>query len=286
MAFANFKKQDGRISVDDMLNMSGTNWNVVKKPLVTEDGWTTDSYGIFREDTGHYLATVGNRYTPTQNKDLLDLLYKAAEHANISISRGGTISKGKRVFYQLGLGEDKIGNSAIKRWLTALNSHDGQTPLGFGTTNVVVVCQNTFFKALGDVSKVRHTPKSHDRISIIVQTMSDAILAENQLIVKFKEMSDTYVPATLDDDFLRDILGVNENTRSENRVNILRAAIAQDVKIHGNSQWALFNGVTRFTTHMDNVKDRARSVMEGSGFKINNRGLELISEFKSYSNTL
>ena len=286
MAFANFQKQDGRISVDDMLNMSGTNWNVVKKPLVTEDGWSTDSYGIFREDTGKYLATVGNRYTPTQNKDLLELLYKAAEHANIAISRGGTISKGKRVFYQLGLGEDKIGNSAIKRWLTALNSHDGQTPLGFGTTNVVVVCRNTFFKALGDVSKVRHTPNSYDRISIIVQTMSDAILAENQLIVKFKEMSDTYVPATLDDDFLRDILGVNENTRSENRVNILRAAIAQDVKIHGNSQWALFNGVTRFTTHMDNVKDRARSVMEGSGFKINNRGLELISEFKSYSNTL
>ena len=286
MAFANFKAENGRVSVEDMLDMSGTNWNVVKKPLITEEGWTTDSYGIFREDKGTYLATVGNRYTPTQNKELLELLYQAAEHANVSISRGGTISGGKRVFYQLGLGQDTIGASEINRWLTALNSHDGQTPLGFGTTNVVVVCRNTFFKALGDVSKVRHTPKSYDRLSIIVQTMSDAILSENQLIVKFKEMSDTYVPATLDDDFLRDILGVNENTRSDNRVNLLRAAIAQDVKIHGNSQWALFNGVTRFTTHLDNVKDRSRSVMEGSGFKINNRGLELISEFKSYSNTL
>jgi len=286
MAFANFKAENGRVSVEDMLNMSGTNWNVVKKPLITEEGWTTDSYGIFREDKGTYLATVGNRYTPTQNKELLELLYQAAEHANVSISRGGTISGGKRVFYQLGLGQDKIGGSGIDRWLTTLNSHDGQTPLGFGTTNVVVVCRNTFFKALNDVSKVRHTPKSYDRLSIIVQTMSDAILSENQLIVKFKEMSDTYVPATLDDDFLRNILGVNENTRSDNRVNLLRAAIAQDVKIHGNSQWALFNGVTRFTTHLDNVKDRSRSVMEGSGFKINNRGLELISEFKSYSNTL
>ena len=286
MAFANFKAENGKVSVEDMLTMSNTNWNVVKKPLVTTEGWTTDSYGIFREDTGAYLATVGNRYTPTQNKDLLNLLYQAAEHANISISRGGTISSGKRVFYQLGLGDDKIGASEIKRWLTALNSHDGQTPLGFGTTNVVVVCRNTFFKALGDVSRVRHTPNSHDRLSIIVQTMSDAILAENQLMVKFKEMSDTYVPAALDDDFLRDILGVNENTRSDKRIDLLREAIAQDVKIHGNSQWGLFNGVTRFTTHMDNVKDRSRSVMEGSGFKINNRGLELISEFKSYSNTL
>lgn len=286
MAFATYKAQNGMISVDDMLDMSGTNWNVVKKPLITEEGWTTDSYGVFREDTGKYLSTVGSRYTPTQNKDLLGLLYQAAEHANVGISRGGIISQGRRVFYQLSLGDDKIGASSINRWLTALNSHDGQTPLGFGTTNVVVVCRNTFFKALGDVSKVRHTPKSYDRLSIIVQTMSDAILSENQLIVKFKEMSDTYVPTALDDDFLRDILGVNENTRSDKRVDLLREAIAQDVKIHGNSQWALFNGVTRFTTHMDNVKDRARSVMEGSGFKINNRGLELISEFKSYSNTL
>jgi len=287
MPFAIFKtEKDGKVSVEDMLNMSETNWNVVKKPLITPEGWQTDSYGIFREDTGHYISTVGSRYTPTQNKDLLELLYQAAEHTHITISRGGFISKGKRIFYQLELGTNKIGASEVKRWLTALNSHDGQTPLGFGTTNVVIVCRNTFFKALNDVNKVKHTPRSHDKLSIIVQTMSDALLSENQLIVKFKEMSDTYVPATIDDEFLRNILGVNENIRSDNRLNLLKSSIAQEIKIHGNSQWAIFNGVTRFTSHLDNVKDRSRSIMEGSGFKINNRGLELISEFKSYSDTL
>lgn len=286
MALANFTQVNETISIDEMLDRSGTNWNVVKKPLVTEEGWVTDSHGIFREDTGHYLATVGSRYTPTQNRDLLALLHQAAEHANITISRGGTISQGKRVFFQLNLGEDTIGGSVLKRWLTALNSHDGQTPLGFGTTNVVVVCQNTFFKSLSDVTRVRHTPNSHDRISIIVQTMSDAILQETLLVDKFKEMSGVYIPSRVDDDFLREILGVGENTRSDNRLVTLKESIAADVNIHGNSQWALFNGVTRFTTHHDNVRDRARSVMEGSGFKINNRALELIPTMSSFSNSL
>jgi len=286
MAIANFKQVEGTISVDEMLTASGTNWNVVKKPLVTQEGWTTDSYGVFREDTGAYLATVGNRYTPTQNRDLLSLLHQAAEHAHITISRGGTISQGKRVFYQLSLGEDKIGNSVLKRWLTALNSHDGQTPLGFGTTNVVVVCQNTFFKSLSEVNKVRHTPGSYDRISIIVQSMSDAILQETLLVEQFKTMSGIYVPTKVDDDFLRAILGVNENTRSDNRLITLKESIAKDINIHGSTQWGLFNGVTRFTTHHDNVKDRARSVMEGSGFKINNNALELVSAMSSFSTSM
>jgi phage/plasmid-like protein (TIGR03299 family) len=276
MAFADFKQTKEKLTVDEMLTISNTNWNVVKEPLVTKEGWTTDSYGIFREDTGEYLSTVGARYTPTQNKTLLEQLYLAAEYANVSIARGGFISRGKRVFYQLGLGEDTIGGSKMRRWLTALNSHDGQTPLGFGTTNVVVVCQNTFFRALGEVDKVRHTPNSHDRLSLIVASMSQAILEENTLITQFKEMSGLYIPEKLDDDFLRDILGVEENTRSDNRLRKLKEAIASDVKIHGNTQWGLFNGVTRFTTHYDNSKDRARSIMEGSGYKINNRALELI----------
>jgi hypothetical protein len=42
-----------------------------------------------------------------------------------------------------------IGRSEVKRWLTCLNSHDGSTSVGFGSSNTVVVCQNTFFRALG-----------------------------------------------------------------------------------------------------------------------------------------
>ena len=38
MALANFTQVNGTISIDEMLDRSGTNWNVVKKPLVTEEG--------------------------------------------------------------------------------------------------------------------------------------------------------------------------------------------------------------------------------------------------------
>jgi len=263
-------------TMNELLASSGTNYKVVKKPLVTEDGWRTDSYGLFRENNGEFFAAVGGRYTIMQNYDLLSLLYEAAESVGIKVSRGGTLSGGRKVYYQLDLETKKIGGSDMLRYLTALNSHDGQSPIGFGTTNVVVICRNTFFKAMGDLERVRHTQGAADKIRAMVEVMKAGMLEENLLVEKFEEMSGTIIPTKVDDDFLRAILGVNENTRSDNRLVKLKEAIAVDTQIHGYTQWGLFNGVTRFTNHVDTQKDLRRSLVEGSGYRINNRALDLI----------
>lgn len=263
-------------TMNELYVSSGTNYNVVKKPLISDDGWRTDSYGLFREDNGTFFAAVKDRYTVMQNYDLLSLLYQAAESVGVNISRGGTLSGGKKVYYQLDLETKQIGGSQMLRYLTALNSHDGQTPIGFGTTNIVVVCRNTFFKAFQDLEKVRHTQKAADRIGEMVKVLQTGLLQENLLIEQFEQMSGTSIPERVDDDFLRAILGVEDNTRANNRLAKLKEAIVQDVQIHGNTQWGLFNGVTRFTNYYDPQKDLRRSLIEGSGYKINNRALELI----------
>jgi uridine phosphorylase len=255
---------------------SGTNWNVVKKPLVSLDGETTDVYGIFKDD-GKFLSAVGSRYTPLQNSTLVDMLYTAAGENGVQIHRGGSLSNEKRVYYQIDLGETRVGGSGLKRFLTALNSHDGQTPIGFGSSSVVVVCRNTFFRALQQVNKTRHTPNSHEKLQLIVETMRIAIEKERELITSFQEMSGTAVPATINDDFLREILGITENTRSDNRLSLLKSAIPIEEATHGQTKWALFNAVTRFTNHLDKTKDLKRSIVEGSGFQINNRAYDLIS---------
>lgn len=261
---------------EKLLIDSDTNWNVYKKPLVSVDGDATRLYGIFRSDNGGFLSGVGERYTPLQNTELVDLLYQAAGECGVNINRGGHLGGGKRVYYQIDLGQNRVGGSDLKRYLTALNSHDGQTPIGFGSSSIVVVCRNTFFMALQDVSRVRHTPNSHLKLQVIVETMKIAIEQERSLIQTFQNMSGSSVPSVVDDDFLREILGVEENTRSDNRLALLKSAIPTETQIHGETKWALFNAVTRFTNHLDKVKDVRHSIVEGAGYRINNRAFEFI----------
>ena len=53
----------------EVLQNTELNWNVIKKPLFTEDGLTTESNGLFRSDNNKWLGTVGNQYEVYQNSD-------------------------------------------------------------------------------------------------------------------------------------------------------------------------------------------------------------------------
>ena len=65
MALANFTQVNGTISIDEMLDRSGTNWNVVKKPLVTEEGWTTGSETVGEPlDVGGLGPQQANSFGP------------------------------------------------------------------------------------------------------------------------------------------------------------------------------------------------------------------------------
>ena len=267
---------------EELLISSKTNWRVEKKALFGPDGEPTPAYGIFRLDTNDCLGIVGSKYVPTQNEEILDMLLEAAAQVNISGERGGILSKGQKVYYQFPLQDVKIGGSDNKRYLTALTSHDGSAPIGFGATNVTVVCSNTFYMALRDAQRVRHTKNSYYRLAQIVAQLRSSLTQEEQFIERLIQMSNTYIPETVSDDFILQIIGgTEETTRSKNRVADFRAAITREYETHGNTAYALFNATTRFTNYMmtyKSVEHKRESLIQGTAYAVNNRGLELISE--------
>ena len=266
----------------DLLNSSRTNWVVEKKALFGPDGEPTPAFGVFRTDNNRCLGIVGAKYVPTQNEEILDMLLEAAARVNISGERGGMLGEGQKVYYQFPLQDVKIGGSFNKRYLTALTSHDGSSPIGFGATNVTVVCANTFYMALRDSQRVRHTKNSHGRLSLIVSQLQNSLTQEEQFIEKLIDMSTINVPETVSDDFILSIIGGDvANSRGKNRVHDFRRAITAEYETHGNTAYALFNATTRFTNYMmshKSVESKRESLIHGSAYTINNKGLELISE--------
>lgn len=267
--------------VFDLLDQNGLNWRAEKKPLSAwSDGenpieLVTDSFGTFRSDNNEHLGTVKARYEVFQNSELAETLVDACDGMNLEVKKGGTLQGGSKVYMQIVLPEAEVGNSGIKRYLTALNSHDGSSSIGFGTTNQVVFCSNTFHSAMRDVQGIRHTASYSDRVKDAVQSIRQAISGESLLMDNFSRMSDIKIA---DDkyviDLVQKILKVDpsekSSTRKVNQVQQMAQDIRTDTQQHGSNLWGLFNGITRYTNHSQVGKDKSlENVMVGQGAKIN-----------------
>lgn len=265
----------------ELLVENGLNWTAEKLPL---SAWTkeenpkeivTDSYGVFRNDNYECLGVCKDRYEIFQNKELVHTILDAADGMNLEVKSGGSLQGGRKIFLQVVLPTDTIGNSEIKRYLTALNSHDGSASIGFGTTNTVVFCTNTFHQAFKDVQKIRHTSSYSERVKEAVESIKMSIQGESLLMDSFKRMADHKVE---DDKFVIDlvakVLNVNPNekasTRKENQVRQMAQDIRTDINQHGNNLWGVFNGITRYTNHSQVKSEKSlENVMVGQGAKMN-----------------
>lgn len=263
----------------DLLYDHGLAWKAEKKPLFAkkEDGGEllTSSFGVFRSDNDDCLGVCKERYEVFQNSELAKTIVDAAGDLNLEVKKGGMLQGGKKVFLQVVLPDETIGNSGIQRYLTSMNSHDGSSSIGFGTTNTVVICQNTFHKAMRDVEKIRHTASYSTRVKDAVEAIKNAINGESLLMDNFKRMSDTKIE---DDKFVIDlvskILKIDKNekasTRKSNQVQQMAQDIRTDINIHGNNLWGLFNGITRYTNHSQVKAEKStENVMVGQGAKMN-----------------
>lgn len=276
----------------NLLNATGLNWEVRKEQFAHANGQPTPFYGIFRYDDDkanptECLGSVKERYTPFQNFDMADTVIRATESIGISTNRGGQLDGGKKVYLQAKLDDEYVGKSAVKRYVTCLNSHDGSSAIGFGSSNTVVVCQNTFHRAYGDVQKFRHTVSAQQRIDTAIADFRTAIGKDEKLFETFKRMSEiqtneNVVKAVLNNMFKVDMdKGKKDDisTRKSNQMHRFAQAYNIERDLEGDTLWGLFNAVTRYTNHMESPAnaDRKNSyLMAGTGYKINNTAYDTI----------
>ena len=75
---------------------------------------------------------------------------------------------------------------------------------------------------------------------------------------------------------------VNFSTRSINIYNDLQACIIEETSRVGLTKWGLFNGVTKYTTHMKSAPlrehGRQESIITGSGQKMNEQAFNFLKQ--------
>lgn len=129
-------------STNEILELTGLNWEVKKLPLFAKEGninHESNYFGIVRSDNHEVISTCKATYQPVQNIETVDLLHEIANKSGLEIVKGGPMQGGKKLFIQMKdpEGSIRIGDDTVEKYVFAINSHDGTTSLAFGTSNLV-----------------------------------------------------------------------------------------------------------------------------------------------------
>ena len=270
----------------DLLTDTKTNWGVTKKPLACPDGYPTESFGIYRNDNNKWLGTVGKQYEIMQNSSLAESIIEASLDVSDKF-RGGQLYEGKKVYYQAELNDTQIANDTIKRYITGLNSHDGSSSIGFGFTNKVVVCQNTFHIAMKEVNKFRHTSSAQQRVELARAEINRMLKIESGLMDNYKRMADTKISTAITKRVIADLFGFEDgdfeketkefSTKKINDISKFKDILDSELASHGQTLWGLFNAVTWKTNHQDAKEGKSlENVMVGSGYRKNLNAYNII----------
>lgn len=278
---------DIQMATLELLTATKTNFTVRKEELVSKEGLKTDSYGIFRNDNDKWLGTVGKQYAIFQNHQMAETVIQASLDISEKYT-GGTFQDGRKTYYQAKINDQIVGNDTLKRYVTILNSHDGTSSTGFGMSNTVVSCQNTFYMAMKDVSKFRHSISATERIRQTQLQINEMLRQESGLMDRFQKMADTkitkkaieLVVADLfklkDDDFQKNLKDFS--TRKVNEMKRFDNILKNELASHGETMWGLFNAVTWKTNHDDaDPKKQTENVMIGGGYSKNQNAFKIIN---------
>ncbi len=260
----------------DLLESTGLNWTVKKEELQSLDGKPTESFGIFKSD-GKWLGTVGNQYEVFQNHELASTIIQATDNLGYVTTRGGSLANNKKVYFQAELPNEFIGKSEVLRWITSLNSHDGTSSIGFGSSNTVVVCQNTFYKAYQGLQKFRHTSSAKERIDRAIIELKVALQNDDKLMTSFKKMADLPLKDEIFAKVLESCFDVSLetkaselSTRKKNQLTSINESIVKEIQLEGATIWGLFNGITRYTNHYaTKPENKDEYLMIGGGYRTN-----------------
>lgn len=291
-------------NTNQILEQNGLNWNVVKKPLLYAGECTpsannglhsTNYYGIVREDTGEVFSTVKETYTPTQNHTIIETMQDIAGDNDLEIIRAIPLNGGRKVLVQMKRPNNHmiIGGQDTEQYIYAINSHDGSSSLKFGFMNTVVFCQNQFgWMNSNAFSGYRHTQSIQDKVKELPSIINFS--GEEEKIAELQHFSGQSINKNTIEEMLFDLTKIDRamtskemhDTFSSRAINIhedlLQCMLTETSRV-GLTKWGLFNGVTKYTTHMKSAPlrehGRQESIITGSGQKMNEQAFNFLKEY-------
>ncbi len=285
-------------SVDELLKVSGLDFNVFKLPNVHRIGdietVSDNSFFSYRDDTNYVLGDkLGKQYTVLQNRDAFDVLEILIKSGRIVVETAGSIDDGRQTFITCRYKDPIVvgKNDEVNNYFCIFNSHDGSLALVTLFTPIRVVCNNTMQMALRDChSKVsiKHTTFAVDRLKQATQILHAAEVNAEVFQVAATKMAQTrwnqsqffdYVanvfctPAEIKDMSIGkhplEALSTRKTNIIKDVIEFAETGIGQQEAIPGTAWWA-YNAVTGYFSNksFNSADERIQSLFFGNANNI------------------
>lgn len=282
--------------VNEILKKHDLNFKISKLPLRAMLGSVslpTDLFALYNTKIKTVISTCKEGYHISQNEDILKLVLKGAEgFGDLSIQNAWSINEGRRTLIQLRVaGMSRVGTEEIARYITIVDSNDGSSSLGVGIGEVVLSCQNQFYKFYKSTqSKMRHTASLEARVKELPSLIKTALEESMRLTETYKTFKSTKASKELIHGLVHEVYGISEassidvlsrtTSKKTNNMNELYTHIAKEMAQKGNNVFGVWNGLTSFNTHKKQTFKRddgkINALTFGENYKMNQKGLDYL----------
>jgi hypothetical protein len=262
--------------IEKLLDQTKLNWSVRTEGIQTSSGIIIpDKIGIVREDNDTILGIHSSGYSPYQNEQMMELLFKVSHTTGMEIHSGGQFGGGQKVFVQLKSDDLKLGTDRIEGYITGINSFDGSTSLSFGPSSKTISCSNTFWGVYRDLNnKVRHTKSLEIKVEEIVSQIRKVEHQERVMFDDIVKLSDTRFDDVIQDSVIRKLFNIEKgvdfkdnkqlSSVTRNKLSKFYVDLNGEIQEKGDNLWGLFSGVTKYTTHSIGKGDNSENKMFGT----------------------
>jgi phage/plasmid-like protein (TIGR03299 family) len=260
-------------------------WAVETRPLFYSSSEGTpvlydERVAVVRADTERCLGVVSNNFETVQNSVLLSKVQPLVDEGLLTIENMGFLNHGAKVFVQAKVAQEfQVLGEDYKAYITLLNGHVGNHSVAIGSSNIRVICGNTFTAAYSEIgNRFRHS----EGVNTKVLETQEVINYVNRNMEIYSEKVEVMAKKTCTmDSFHKALESIHGKELEKMRnIDVLNRLFYDGKGNEGKTYYDAFNAITEFGSNKSRRSAEARFnyVNFGSGAKINHRAMEVLTE--------
>lgn len=260
-------------------------WDIKTEVIRSGDMIAENYKGLHRDDNGALLNIAKQSYKPMSNKAFTQTVEDMAKITGMEIQGFSSSSTGGVVLgYLQNMGGSKIAEFTAENFMVLGNSHDYSKGFFTGIVNRLMRCENEFSQ-IKMLQSIRHNGLMEQRIEDLKMYYADYTKMEKELILTFehwltKKVSKEDVKYFINELTDYDPKDEKTSTRKINIVNDVTLAIHREMDAMGDNLFAMFNGITYYTTHVKQSTSRVFGNPIGTLGTINNDAYKLATKME------
>ena len=276
-------------SISEAMEMSELNWSAAPVELVTSNGLDVYSHkAVIREDNNRILGIVGSSYKIVQNNyafSYLDAILDA--YPNTSLSTATLIDGGRQVILKAIIDGGMIirqnpdgSDDEIVKEISLFNGFDGSVSLMQLFTVSRLVCTNGMRADIKEATvKLRHSVNVETKANQALLTMGKSIKFFEKFERNLKELAQKDADKKMVDEFLKEMFGDSESTRTKNNKEAVMNAFNSGMGNGGGTAYDLYNGYLEYLDHErgNDENKRLASNLIGGGAWNKEKALKVIN---------